>query len=115
MSDKIRAEHRERTAYVYVRQSSAHQVREHKESQTRQYALADRARQLGFERVEIIDQDQGRSGSGAQDRPGFVQLLAAVCQGLAGAVLALEASRLAQQSRLASPDRFMRHHSDVAR
>ena len=64
MSDKIRAEHRERTAYVYVRQSSAHQVREHKESQTRQYALADRARQLGFERVEIIDQDQGRSGSG---------------------------------------------------
>jgi DNA invertase Pin-like site-specific DNA recombinase len=99
MSDKIRAEHRERTAYVYVRQSSAHQVRDHRESQIRQYALAERARELGFERVVIIDQDLGRSGSGSQERPGFAQLLAAVCQGLAGAVLALEASRLARNNR----------------
>lgn len=99
MSDKICTEHRERAAYVYVRQSSAHQVRDHRESQIRQYGLADRARQLGFERVEVIDQDLGRSGSGAQERPGFGQLLAAVCQGLVGAVFALEASRLARNNR----------------
>lgn len=99
MSDKIGPEHRQRTAYVYVRQSSAQQVRDHRESQVRQYALADRARQLGFEHVVVIDQDLGRSGSGAQDRPGFAQLLAAVCQGLAGAVFALEASRLARNNR----------------
>lgn len=99
MSDKIRSEHLERTAYVYVRQSSTHQVREHKEGQQLQFALADRARQLGFQRVVVIDLDLGRSGSGLQDRPGFAQLLAAVCQGLAGAVLALEASRLARNNR----------------
>lgn len=99
MSDKIRSEHLDRTAYVYVRQSSTHQVREHKEGQQLQFALADRARQLGFQRVVVIDQDLGRSGSGLQDRPGFAQLLTAVCQGLAGAVLALEASRLARNNR----------------
>ena len=64
MSDKIRAEHRERTAYVYVRQFSAQfkcaSTRRAKPGST---GMADRARQLGFERVEIIDQDQGRSGS----------------------------------------------------
>ncbi len=99
MSDKIQSEHLARIAYVYVRQSSVQQVRDHRESQLRQFALADRARQLGFARVTIIDQDLGRSGSGLQDRPGFAQLLAAVCQGLAGAVLALEASRLARNNR----------------
>jgi DNA invertase Pin-like site-specific DNA recombinase len=61
--------------------------------------LAERARQLGFKEVVVIDEDLGRSGSGQQERPGFGRLLAAVCQGLAGAVVALEASRLARNNR----------------
>jgi DNA invertase Pin-like site-specific DNA recombinase len=89
MNEKIKADHLQRTAYVYIRQSTAHQVRRHKESQQRQYDLASRARELGFTRTVIIDEDQGRSGSGLQERPGFGQLLAAVCQREAGAVLAL--------------------------
>ena len=82
-----------------MRQSSAYQVRHHKEGQQRQYALSERARQLGFERVMVIDDDLGRSGSGRQERPGFGRVLAAVCQGQAGAVFALEASRLARNNR----------------
>ena len=99
MTDKIRTEHLQRAAYVYVRQSSAHQVRFHREGQQRQYELAARARQLGFAQVVVIDDDRGRSGSGLEERHGFGRLLAAVCQGLVGAVLALEASRLARNNR----------------
>ena len=94
MSEKIRPEQRSRAAYVYVRQSSLHQVRHHLEGQQRQYGLASRARELGFAEVVVLDEDLGRSGSGTQERPGFTRLLAAVCQGVAGAVFALEASRL---------------------
>jgi hypothetical protein len=65
----------------------------------RQYALEGRAQQLGFSKVVVIDEDLGRSGSGIQERPGFGRLLASVCQGLAGAVFALEASRLARNNR----------------
>lgn len=99
MSEKIRAEHLERTAYVYVRQSSTHQVRHHREGRKRQYALADRAREMGFAKTVVIDEDQGKSGSGLQERSGFGRLLTAVCQGQAGAVFALEASRLARNNR----------------
>jgi DNA invertase Pin-like site-specific DNA recombinase len=99
MSEKIKAYHLERGAYVYVRQSTPHQVRNHLESKERQYALAARAEQLGFHKVVVIDEDLGRSGAGLQERPGFGRLLASVCQGLAGAVLALEASRLARNNR----------------
>jgi DNA invertase Pin-like site-specific DNA recombinase len=99
MNDKIRPEHLQRAAYVHVRQSTTYQVRHHREGQQRQYELEPRARQLGFGQVVVIDEDLGRSGSGMQERPGFGRLLAAVCQGLAGAVLALEASRLARNNR----------------
>jgi DNA invertase Pin-like site-specific DNA recombinase len=99
MSDKIRPDHLERAAYVYVRQSSLQQVRHHREGQQRQYGLADRARQLGFVRVVVIDDDLGTSGSGKQTRPGFGRLLTAVCEGTVGAVFALEASRLARNNR----------------
>jgi DNA invertase Pin-like site-specific DNA recombinase len=61
--------------------------------------LSERARELGFTQVVVIDEDLGRSGSGLQERPGFGRLLAAVCQGAVGAVVALEASRLARNSR----------------
>jgi DNA invertase Pin-like site-specific DNA recombinase len=99
MSEKIRGEHLQRGAYVYVRQSTPYQVRNHLEGKERQYALAERAKQLGFSKVIVIDEDLGRSGSGAQERVGFGRLLASVCQGLAGAVFALEASRLARNNR----------------
>jgi DNA invertase Pin-like site-specific DNA recombinase len=99
MNEKITSSHLQRTAYVYVRQSTTHQVRHHRESRQRQYALATRAQELGFVRTVVIDEDQGKSGSGSQQRAGFGQLLAAVCEGQAGAVLALEASRLARNNR----------------
>jgi DNA invertase Pin-like site-specific DNA recombinase len=99
MNDKIRPEHRQRTAFVYVRQSSGHQVRHHRESRRRQYALADRAEELGFAKTVIVDEDQGRSGTGMHERPGFGRLLTSVCEGEAGAVFALEASRLARNNR----------------
>ena len=99
MRAKITADHLERTALVYVRQSTPGQVRDHTESRRRQYGLVDVARELGFRRVETIDDDLGISGSGFAERPGFQRLLTTVCAGTAGAVLALEASRLARNDR----------------
>ncbi len=99
MSEKICDNHLRRAAYVYIRQSSQHQVDHHRESRRRQYDLSRRAQQLGFASTVVIDEDQGKSGSGLQERPGFGRLLAAVCQGEVGAVLALEASRLARNNR----------------
>src|SRR5262252_2776575 len=95
---KITAEHLARTAYVYIRQSTPDQLVHNKESQHRQYALADRARQLGWTGVEIVDDDLGRSGGGVA-RPGFDRLIGAICAGDVGAVLAIEASRLARNGR----------------
>jgi len=95
---KITAEHLARSAYVYVRQSTPDQLVHNHESRRRQYGLADRARQLGWTSVEVIDNDLGRSGDGVS-RPGFERLLAAICQGRVGAALAIEASRLARDGR----------------
>jgi DNA invertase Pin-like site-specific DNA recombinase len=99
MNDKISAKQLERAAYVYIRQSSLQQVRHNLESSRRQYALQDRARELGFEEVVVIDEDLGISGAGHHERPGFGRLLTAVCDGRVGAVLAIEASRLARNNR----------------
>ena len=99
MSEKIQPIHTERDACVYVRQSTMHQVRNRLEGQRRQYDLKDRAQALGFQRVITIDEDLGRSGTGSVERPGFGRLLTAVCSGTVGAVLALEASRLARNNR----------------
>jgi len=96
--NKITPEHLARSAYVYVRQSTGDQLLNNPESRRRQYALETRARSLGWENVIVIDDDLGRSGSG-QLRPGFERLLAAICAGTAGAVLAIEASRLARNGR----------------
>jgi excisionase family DNA binding protein len=96
--NKITPEHLARGAYVYVRQSTGDQLLNNPESRRRQYALETRARSLGWENVIVIDDDLGRSGSG-QFRPGFERLLAAICAGTAGAVLAIEASRLARNGR----------------
>lgn len=98
-SDKIQRGHLDRTAYVYVRQSSMQQVRDHTEGQRQQYNLVERSRALGFRETVLIDEDQGCSGSGQQERPGFGRLLSGVCLGSVGAVFALEASRLARNNR----------------
>jgi DNA invertase Pin-like site-specific DNA recombinase len=99
MSEKIQPMHAEREAFVYVRQSSMQQVRTRLEGQRRQYDLRERAQMLGFQRVVVIDEDLGRSGTGSVERPDFGRLLTAVCAGRVGAVLALEASRLARNNR----------------
>src|ERR1700757_344511 len=96
--NKITPEHLAREAYVYVRQSTADQLLNNPESRRRQYALVTRARALGWQNVVVIDEDLGRSGGG-QARPGFERLLAAICAGSAGAVLAIEASRLGRNGR----------------
>lgn len=88
-----------RKAIVYVRQSTPVQVQENMESQRRQYELVEVARQRGFLDVEVIDDDLGRSASGAVERPGFDRLVAQLCGGTVGAVLCLEASRLARNGR----------------
>ena len=90
---KITTDHLGRGAFVYIRQSTADQLVRNQESQRRQYGLADRAKQLGWATVEVVDDDLGRSGSGTT-RPGFERLLAAICEGRVGAVFAIEASRV---------------------
>lgn len=95
---KISPEHLARQAYVYVRQSTLDQVQHNRESQRRQYGLVDRARTLGWGDVVVIDDDLGRSGGGVH-RPGFERLLAALCEGVVGAVFCIEASRLARNGR----------------
>ncbi|MCC7424360.1 MAG: recombinase family protein [Planctomycetaceae bacterium] len=99
-SGKIRADHMRRLAVVYIRQSSAHQIRSNRESGQRQYALTERARSLGWpgRSVKTIDEDQGRSGTSSTHRQGFKKLLAEIGAGQVGIVLALEASRLARSS-----------------
>ena len=99
MNSKLTSERLARRAIVYVRQSSPGQVIHNQESQRRQYELADRARELGFSQVTVIDDDLGRSGSGLIERPGFQRLVAEVCGGEVGAVFSIEASRLARNGR----------------
>ena len=99
MNPKISPDILKRRAIVYIRQSSPGQVLHNQESQRRQYGLADHARELGFQQVEVIDEDLGRSGSGQVERPGFQHLVAEVCTGQVGAVLCIEASRLARNGR----------------
>jgi excisionase family DNA binding protein len=96
--NKIAADHLGRQAFVYVRQSTQDQLLHNHESRRRQYALADRAQQLGWSEPVVIDDDLGRSGGGVA-RPGFERLLLAICEGRVGIVLAVEASRLARNGR----------------
>src|SRR4029078_8083053 len=95
---KITPDHLARGAFIYIRQSTVDQLANNHESRLRQYALADRARALGWTDVTVIDDDLGRAGSGVS-RPGFERLLAAICEGRVGAVFAIEASRLARNGR----------------
>ena len=99
MSEKIRPQHLERKAILYVRQSSPYQVIHNLESQKLQYAMEARLRQLGWQEIEVVDEDLGRSAAGAVTRAGFERMVAEVCLGKVGAVAAREVSRFARNSR----------------
>lgn len=95
---KIQASQLERKAFVYVRQSSPAPVQHHGESTLRQYRLQERARRLGWkaEQIEVIDEDQGKSGAKAVGREGFQRLVSEVALDRVGVILGLEVSRLAR-------------------
>lgn len=97
---KITPSHLQRTACVYVRQSSASQVENNRESTNRQYALIDKACEMGWskDQVTVIDEDLGLSGADASNRNGFTQLTAQVAMSRVGIVLGLEVSRLARNN-----------------
>src|SRR6201987_5265262 len=99
MSEKIKQDHIERKAILYVRQSSAYQVQNNLESQKLQYAMQDRLRHLGWQEIEVVDEDLGRTASGTVTRAGFERMIAEVCLGHVGAVAAREVSRFARNSR----------------
>src|SRR3954465_2994844 len=111
---KITAAHRRRRAVVYVRQSTLAQVERNVESTARQYALRDRAVELGWpaEAVVGVDEGLGRSGASSDGRFGFKELVAEVGLGHVGLILALETSRLARSSaewhQLPGPSRLPR-------
>jgi DNA invertase Pin-like site-specific DNA recombinase len=98
---QVDAAHRAKLAYIYVRQSTAGQIRQNQESTTLQYRLADRAAGLGWprERIVVIDDDLGKSGAASAERQGFQRLIAEIGLGKAGLVLSLDASRLARNNR----------------
>ncbi|SRR5579883_3192 len=93
--------HRDRLAVVYVRQSTVQQVLAHQESTRLQYGLVDRAQALGWaaDRVLVIDEDLGRSGTRADERAGFQRLVSEVSLDHVGLILGLEMSRLARSDR----------------
>src|SRR4051812_20023267 len=101
LAEKILARHRDRLAIVYVRQSTTRQVQQNQESTKLQYALVERACQLGWprEQVVVIDDDLGRSATSTRDRPGFQRLVAEVGLGHVGLVLGIDVSRLARSCR----------------
>lgn len=100
LTSKVQADHLQRLAYIYIRQSSLAQVQEHQESTRRQYELQQRAWQLGWpqERIVVVDTDLGHSASDPHTScSGFDQLLAEVALGRVGAIFSVEVSRLARQ------------------
>jgi len=101
VSSKILGPHRDRLAVVYVRQSTLQQLERHQESTRLQYGLVDHALALGWaqQRVLVIDEDLGKSGTTAEGRPGFQRLVAEVSLEHVGIVLGLEMSRLARSNR----------------
>jgi DNA invertase Pin-like site-specific DNA recombinase len=99
MSEKIKPHHLERKAILYVRQSSSYQVMHNAESRRLQYAMRDRLQQLGWQEIDVVDEDLGRSAAGTVMRTGFERMVADVCLGKVGAVAAREVSRFARNSR----------------
>jgi DNA invertase Pin-like site-specific DNA recombinase len=99
MSEKIKPHHQQRKAVLYVRQSSAYQVKNNLESQRLQYGMQERIQKLGWREIEVVDEDLGKSAALANQRSGFQRMVAEVCLGKVGAVAARELSRFARNSR----------------
>ncbi len=99
-NSKVTSAHLRRRACLYIRQSSLHQVETHKESQFRQYDLRHRALALGWseDQIDIIDEDQGKSGASTAQRTGFQDLRARVGAAEVGIILSLEVSRLCRDN-----------------
>ena len=97
---KITSSHRDRTALIYLRQSSMAQVRDHTESTRSQYGLAETAAALGWARtlIEVIDTDLGISGKWGVAREGFTELVTRMCRGDVGAIFGIEITRLARSN-----------------
>ena len=100
MSAQITADHRQKPAYIYIRQSTLAQVRHHQESTERQYGLRRKAQELGWSErlIRTLDRDLGQSGAQMTRREDFKTLVADVSMGQVGAVFALEVSRLARSN-----------------
>ena len=100
-SSKVQPHHRDRTAIIYIRQSTLQQVQHHSESTKLQYALADKVQMMGWskEQLLIIDEDLGRSGATAQGRPGFQKLVTEVSLDHVGIIVGIEISRLARSCK----------------
>jgi DNA invertase Pin-like site-specific DNA recombinase len=100
MNPKIAERHRNRPAYIYLRQSTPNQVRHHQESTERQYALREKALELGWSEslIHTLDRDLGKTGTEMAGREDFKTLVAEVSMGQVGAVFALEVSRLARSN-----------------
>ena len=96
---KVQQQHLMRKAYVYIRQSTTHQVENNQESGRRQYQLVERAQQLGFRNVNVIDEDLGMSGAESKQRTGFQKLIAEISLGEVGMIIGLEVSRFARNNK----------------
>ena len=113
----VQATHLARGAYLYVRQSTLRQVHDNTESARRQYALRERAEALGWpaERIEVIDCDQGLSGTSIEEREGFQRLVSEVSMGPCGdRARPRGLAPGAQLQRLAPLGRAVRHDRHVA-
>ncbi len=99
-NQKIKPDHLQRTAYIYIRQSTAAQVEFNRESTERQYKLKDRAVDLGWteQQIRIIDQDLAQSGSSTSQRKGFGEMISEVALGKVGLILSIEVSRVARNN-----------------
>src|SRR2546430_16080584 len=96
LASPVTTAHRAKLAYIYVRQSTAGQVRQHQESTELQYRLVDRAALFGWpkERIEVIDDDLGKSGASSDSRGGFPRVVAGIGPGKEGVGLRVEGPRL---------------------
>jgi DNA invertase Pin-like site-specific DNA recombinase len=99
MTERLTEKHLQRKAFVYVRQSSQHQVLRNEESRRLQYAMQHRLDVLGWSNIEVIDDDLGLSATSTTGRAGFQKMVAAVCMGEVGAIAAREVSRFARNNR----------------
>jgi len=100
MNDKIQSFHQQKMAFIYLRQSTMHQVMHNMESTNRQYALEQKALEYGWDptRIRVMDGDLGQSGSNTSRREDFKLLVAEVSMDKVGAIFVLEASRLSRSS-----------------